>query len=137
VTEARSAEQNLPHAARTFVIASRTELAVMDYADLTDRVQMLSDGLPDDARIQALRVVEVCRALAARPRSGPSLVPSDGDLPLRRELARLVELLGRRLSRALPAAALGRAALADLAGDRAVFQQALRDSDAKLQLWGV
>jgi hypothetical protein len=109
----------------------------MNYADLTDRVQMLSEGLPDEGRAQALRVVEVCRVLAERPRLDQKLVPNEGDLALRRELGKLVELLGRRQSRALPAAALGRAALADLAGDHGVQQQALRDGEAKLALWGL
>jgi hypothetical protein len=109
----------------------------MDYADLSDRVQMLSEGLPDDTREHALRVIEIGRALAQRPRVERALVPHEADLALRRELGKLVELLGRRHSRALPAAALGRAALADLAGDQGVFQQALRDSAAKLALLGL
>ncbi|MET0413624.1 MAG: hypothetical protein ABW217_20110 [Polyangiaceae bacterium] len=109
----------------------------MDYADLSDRVRMLSEGLPDDTREHALRVIEICRALAQRPRVELVLVPNEADLALRRELGKLVELLGRRHSRALPAAALGRAALADLAGDHGVFQQALRDSAAKLALLGL
>lgn len=109
----------------------------MNYADLTDRVQMLAEGLPEEDRAQAARVVEVCRELEVRPRANHALVPKEGDLALKRELGKLVELLGRRQSRALPAAALGRAALADLAGDHGVQQQALRDSEAKLALWGL
>ena len=109
----------------------------MDYADLSDRVQMLSEGLPDDTRELALRVVEIGRALAQRPRVERKLVPNEADPTLRRELGKLVELLGRRHSRALPAAALGRAALADLAGDHGVFQQALKDSADKLALLGL
>lgn len=109
----------------------------MDYTDLNDRVQMLSESLPDDTREHALRVVEIGRVLAQRPRVERKLVPNEADLALRRELGKLVELLGRRHSRALPAAALGRAALADLAGDHGVFQQALRDSADKLALLGL
>jgi hypothetical protein len=109
----------------------------MDYPDLIERVAMLSEGLPDESRAHALRVVEQCRTLASRPRQGARLVAHDGDLAHRRELGKLVELLGRRESRALPAAALARAALADLAGDHGSFQQALRDCDAKLGLWGL
>jgi hypothetical protein len=109
----------------------------MDYADLIDRVAMLSDGLTDENRSQAGRVLEHCRALALRARQGERLIASDTDHADRRELGRLVEQLGRRQSRALPAAVLGRAALADLAGDRTTFQQACRDCDAKLTLWGL
>lgn len=109
----------------------------MNYSDLHDPVQMLSEGLPDDTREHALRVIEISRALAERPRLEHALVPDPGDPALRRELGKLVELLGRRHSRALPAAALARAALADLAGDRGVFQQALRDGAAKLALLGL
>jgi hypothetical protein len=109
----------------------------MDYADLTDRVQMLSEGLPDDTREHALRVVALCRELSARPRADGKLVPNESDLALRRELGKLVELLGRRHSRALPAAALGRAALSDLAADQGSFQRALRDGADKLALLGL
>jgi hypothetical protein len=109
----------------------------MDYADLIDRVAMLSEGLEGESHTQAARVLEHCRALSRRPRQGERLIANDTELADRRELGRLVEQLGRRQSRALPAAVLGRAALADLAGDRTTFQQACRDCEAKLGLWGL
>jgi hypothetical protein len=51
-------------------------------------------------------------------------------------LARLTELLGRRATQALPAATLGRAALADLAGDARSVSALRADCDAKLRMLG-
>jgi len=49
---------------------------------------------------------------------------------------RLSELLGRRSTKALPVASLGRAALADLSGDLRSLQAMCSDCDAKLALLG-
>lgn len=63
-------------------------------------------------------------------------MPGSSDLELRRELGALAEQLGRRAALALPAAALGRAALADLAGDMGSCRSIAADCDVKLELLG-
>jgi hypothetical protein len=103
---------------------------------LLERVQGLAAELPEEARLQALRVVELARALAARARREGKLQPEPGDLELKRELGRLSELLGRRTSKALPAASLGRAALADLGFDLRSCEAACADCDRKLEMLG-
>ena len=110
----------------------------MDYPDLIERAATLVRSLEgEEARAQATRVIEVARELAGRERTDERLLPAPGDLALRRELGGLVERLGRRQSRALPLAALGRAALADLAGDRSAFRATCAECDEKLRFWGV
>jgi hypothetical protein len=107
------------------------------YAQLVDRVDGVSPLLGPGERPLAERVVAVCRELDQRPRrEDGKLVPEPQDLDLKRELGRLTEQLGRRASAALPAAALGRAALADLHTDLAPLRQALADCSAKLALLG-
>jgi hypothetical protein len=106
------------------------------YASLLDRVDALSPLLGENERELARRVIAICRGLDARPRADGRLSSDDGDVTLRRELGRLTEQLGRRTSRALPAATLGRAAIADLHGDHNAFQALLLDADAKLALLG-
>ena len=83
------------------------------YALLVERVEGLTPSLGEVERPLAERVIAICR-----------------------ELGRLTELLGRRASVALPAATLGRAALADLHGDVGALQQVIADCDAKLALLG-
>jgi hypothetical protein len=58
------------------------------------------------------------------------------DIELKRELGRLTEQLGRRATAALPAATLGRAAVADLHGDLGSFHRLMADCEAKLALLG-
>jgi hypothetical protein len=111
------------------------EVAV-SYAERIEKVTTVSDALAEEARGQVRQVVERCRVLATRARELGRLLPLPEDSLMRRELGALVEHLGRRSSRALPAAALGRAALADLAGDVRSRDAALADCDAKLALWG-
>ena len=106
------------------------------YAPVLERVAELAEHLPGEERGYAERVVSICRMLAGRPRSPDKLAPAEGDLELKRELGRLTELLGRRSSKALPAASLGRAALADLSGDLRSLQAMCSDCDAKLALLG-
>lgn len=92
--------------------------------------------LAGEERSNAERVVAACRELDARERSDGKLVSAPSDMELKRELARLTEVLGRRATQTLPAATLGRAALADLAGD-ALSVRALRaDCDSKLRMLG-
>jgi hypothetical protein len=106
------------------------------YELVLDRVELICALLGQDERRSAERVVEVCRELDGRARSEGRLVPAIGDIQLKRELGRLTELLGRRATHALPAATLGRAALADLNLDMASFQQVCADCSAKLQMLG-
>lgn len=107
------------------------------YGSLPDRVDGLSPLLGPGERPLAERVIAIVRELGARPRpSEDRLVAADGDRELERELARLTEQLGRRASHALPAATLGRAALADLYGDRRTFVALIADCDGKLAMLG-
>jgi hypothetical protein len=106
------------------------------YPLVLDRISELASELPGEERAHAERVVQLCRELLGREREAGKLLPVAGDLDKKRELGRLTELLGRRASKALPAASLGRAALADLSGDLRSAQAACSDSDAKLALLG-
>jgi hypothetical protein len=107
----------------------------LSYDLVLERVAALSEQLEGEARVQAERVVELCRELELRQRADGKLQPEGADLERKKELGRLSELLGRRTSRALPAASLGRAALADLSMDLRSFASMCADCDAKLQLW--
>jgi hypothetical protein len=106
------------------------------YALLVDRVDTVSPSLGGVERPLAERVIGICRELDRRERRAGQLVPETGDLELKRELGKLSEQLGRRTSAALPAATLGRAALADLHGDLSSFRRVVADCDAKLALLG-
>jgi hypothetical protein len=78
-----------------------------------------------------------CGDLVARPRDAAGrLLPSAEDADLRRRLTRAIETLGRRGSAAIPAAALGRAALADLHGDSRTAALASAEAEQKLGLLG-
>jgi hypothetical protein len=107
------------------------------YSLLLDRVEGLAAELPTEERGYAERVVQLCHELAARARSDDGKLLLDaGDLDRKRELGRLSELLGRRATKALPAASLGRAALADLSIDLRSFEAVCADCDRKLTLLG-
>lgn len=106
------------------------------YAALIDRVAGLGGALPPGEQALAARVLAICRELDLRPRRAGRLEPDAGDVALVRELSRLTEQLGRRTSLALPAATLGRAALADLHGDASAWTSIIADCDAKLALLG-
>lgn len=108
-----------------------------DYALVLERVIDASGSLGPDDRADARRVVASCRELANRARTGGVLDPSESDAGLRVALGRLTETLGRRGSHALPAAALGRAGLADLSGDLTICHQSLEDCHAKLTMFGL
>lgn len=109
---------------------------VLAYQLVLERVAGLAESLAGEERQHAERVVQVCRQLAVRTRSSDKLQPDSADLELKRELGRLSELLGRRSTKALPAASLGRAALADLGGDLRSQQSMCSDCDRKLELLG-
>jgi hypothetical protein len=108
------------------------------YGSLPDRVDGLSPLLGANERPLAERVITIVRDLDARPRHEHEgrLVPGGSDQQLKRELAKLTEQLGRRASHALPAATLGRAALADLYGDPRTFVAVLADCESKLAMLG-
>jgi hypothetical protein len=109
---------------------------VLAYQLVLERVAGLAEVLVGEERTHGERVVQICRELVVRVRSGDKLQPESPDLELKRELGRLSELLGRRSSKALPAASLGRAALADLSGDLRSQQAMCSDCDRKLELLG-
>jgi hypothetical protein len=106
------------------------------YALLLDRIETVTVAMGAAERPLAERVLAICRELDARARLDGKLVPQTTDIDLKRELAKLTEQLGRRASVALPAAALGRAALADLHGDATSFRAVAADCEAKLALLG-
>ena len=109
---------------------------VLAYQLVLERVAGLAEALTGEERQHAERVVLVCQQLVVRPRAQGKLLAEDTDLELKRELGRLSELLGRRSSKALPAASLGRAALADLGGDLRSQQAMCSDCERKLTLLG-
>lgn len=115
---------------------SEAPAPVLAYQLVLERVAGLSEALLGEERQHAERVVQLCRQLMARAREQGKLLPAGSDLEHKRELGRLTELLGRRSSRALPAASLGRAALADLGGDLRSQQALCSDCDSKLELLG-
>lgn len=106
------------------------------YSLLIDRVDGVTPLLGEQERQLASRVISICRLLDGRPRHSERLVPDANDLELKRELGRLTEQLGRRATAALPAATLGRVALADLHGDLASLLRVSVDCEAKLALLG-
>jgi len=107
-----------------------------DYSLVVERVAGATPLLDPIERASAERVVAVCRELSLRARASERLVPQPHDADLKREIGRLMETLGRRGSRALPAATLARAALADLGGDPASLRMLCVECDAKLALFG-
>lgn len=106
------------------------------FSSLIDRVDGVSPLLGENERPLAERVVAICRGLDRRARHAERLVTEPGDHELKRELGRLTEQLGRRATAALPAATLGRAALADLHGDLPSVLRLGLDCEAKLALIG-
>ena len=107
------------------------------YAHVIDRADSTCSLLSGDAREQGRRVVVLCRELSGRPRWEGRLLAEPADASLRLELGRLVESLARGGAKGIPLATLGRAALADLAGDVAAQAQALRACDENLTLAGL
>lgn len=106
------------------------------YGTVLDRVEGTCALLAGEDRTHAERVVALARALEQRARQGDGLLAEASDLTLKRELGRLAEVLGRRATQALPAATLGRAALADLAGDSLSARRLFDDCDQKLRMLG-
>lgn len=105
------------------------------FGDVLDRAAEAAVALSGQERVDAERLVSLCREIDAHPRES---VPS-GDVestPLSRELGALVEVLARRSARAMPMAALGRAALAHLRGADADARALVREASDKLALFG-
>ncbi len=107
------------------------------YSLVLDRADALCSLLEGEAYEQGRRVVDISRQLLGRHRQGERLEPTEDDGALRVELGRLVELLARRGAKAIPLATLGRAALADLAGDLAAHQAACKECETNLALAGM
>lgn len=109
----------------------------MRYAELLDRSEALTQELAGEERGQGERVLVICRDLDRRDRQSGVLTPSPTDFELKRELGRLVEFLSRRSAKAIPLGKLGRAALADLAGDTRNGNAVLIECDALLTVMGL
>ena len=109
----------------------------MDYMDLIDRAEGAVQSVDGQDQGGARRVIAIARELESRPREAGVLLAEAGDPQLRRELGRHFELLGRRGAKALPLAALARALLADLSGTRRDFEEAIRDCQQKLLMFGL
>lgn len=103
---------------------------------LVERVEAVAVALPPEAKTQALRVVELARELESLTPDS-ALARGEAFAAWRRELGSLVELLSRRGSQAIGVATLGRALLAELAGDAGAARQALRECDEKLSALGL
>lgn len=91
--------------------------------------------LAESEEPKARRVVAVARQLFERQDRSEGF--EDSDAALRRELSQHFELLGRRGARALPAAALARALLAQLSGTQRDVDEALNDANQKLSMFGL
>lgn len=105
----------------------------MDLSDIIDRVEAMTSMLAESEEPKGRRVVAIARQLAER---SPD-VHDAGDAELKRELNQHFELLGRRGARALPAAALARALLARLSGTSRDVDEALKDCNQKLSMFGL
>jgi hypothetical protein len=99
---------------------------VSEYA-LT-RASSAVSSVPEAERPGAEQLIGICRSVA----DGKQL--SQEELQM---LARLVEVLARRSARAMPFAALGRAALASIRGDSREAARAEQECLDKLDLFGL
>lgn len=109
----------------------------MTYLGLPERVESAAARLAGEERTRSERVVALARSIEQRPRPAGKPETAETDDQLRRELSRLVELLSRGSAKAVAAAKLGRALLADLSGDGRAAQQALSECDAQLSMLGL
>ncbi|HEX2734370.1 MAG TPA: hypothetical protein VHM70_22325 [Polyangiaceae bacterium] len=106
-------------------------------ADLVERAETVLPLLRGEERRDAERALQLCRGLLARAREAEKLLPEPNDLELKRELGGLVERLSRRSSAAIVLGTLGRAALADLAGDLRSVLVTCNEFDSKFALLGL
>jgi hypothetical protein len=108
-----------------------------DFGALLEQAQSVVALLGGAEQVDARRALDLFSGVSARAREGGKLVPDAGDLALRRELGHLVELLSRRSSTAIVLATLGRAVLADLAGDVKSAQSLRREFESKFAVLGL
>lgn len=108
---------------------------LVDPTDIIDRVEATTSMLAESEEPKARRVVAIARQLFERQDRSEGF--EDSDAALRRELSQHFELLGRRGARALPAAALARALLAQLSGTQRDVDEALNDANQKLSMFGL
>ncbi len=99
------------------------------------RAQSVAALLGAQERTDAERVLSLA-ASASFDEHAQQAIDADVNLMLRRELGRLVELLSRRGAKAVPIATLGRALLAELAGDSKAAAQLRRECDVNLSMFG-
>jgi hypothetical protein len=107
------------------------------YVNLLEQAESVVALLRGEEQSHGRRLWELCSAALSRPRQDGKLVVLADDLGLRRELGHLVELLSRRSSTAIGLATLGRAALAELAGDLNSAVATRREFETKLALLGL
>lgn len=86
----------------------------VDYADITDRVERLVDLMPRGEQQDARAVVEAAREMAARPRIGSSFEVRSDDVERRAAVDTARQRLEQGSTKALPAAHLAAAVLADM-----------------------
>ena len=101
--------------------------------DVLSRAESFAPEVAASSRADIDRLVELARQVLA-----PVGSESGGGLsqPERQELGRLVELTARRDARAMPYAALGRAALAQLSGASQDALGLLTEFELKVSLFG-
>lgn len=111
------------------------------WEDVLERAQDNLGALPDAARPDAESLLQLCALVfapgeAREAKQGSPRAPSSAPSPAQRDIARLIELLGRRSSKAIPFATLGRAAMAHLAGADRDRDALLAEADLKFTLLG-
>lgn len=93
------------------------------------RARMTLGSLDDQARRDAEELIVLCEAhFDPRGRAPENL---------KRDAARLVEVLARRSAHAMPYAALGRALLADASGSPKMAAELFAEFEAKLSMLGL
>ena len=113
------------------------------WSEVLDRARDGLPALPPEARADAEALLRLCSGLALPGGSWGAGAPERahgraGEVQLlQRELARLVELLARRTSKAIPFATLGRAGLAHLSGALADRDALAAEADAKFAMLGL
>lgn len=108
-----------------------------DWAMLIEQAHGVAALLRAEEQADGRRLVALCSQLTSRERQDGKLVALADDLALKRELGRLVELLSRRSSTAIVLGTLGRAALADLAGDLRSAEYTRGEFSTKLAVLGL
>lgn len=104
---------------------------------LCDRASAVPDSLPEPERADGRRLIAMCQDYADRAQESqpPHLLGSESEAFIR-ELARLVEYLGRRSALGIPLATLGRAVLAHRSQHQAAYDATCTETEQKLGLLG-